>query len=571
MVTSAEPKAARRIGEYQLLEKIGEGGIAEIYKAFQPSLKREVAIKILSRKLTSDPELVGRFDQESLIIARLRHPNIIHVIDKGKTGDNYYFVMEYVDGTDFETMLSTGQYDFQQKMDVMVQLCKALDYAHKNNIVHRDVKPANILIDKEGNVLVADFGIAQIVAKDGREKSEGGWIMGTPAYMSPEQKSGTSRVDLRTDIYAVGVILYEVLTGRKPTGKYVSPSKLMQDIPGELDEIIEICLRSDPNDRFRSAVELKDRLLEVLSGSKDHKEKEPTVIAGVENLIGKCVFLDTVKEHPYGATYLVKNTQTNQIVVIKNLVNRIGGLKEARLLSSLKSRHILNIYGAGQTKGQSVFVMEYAKGGCLGDRMLRHYPWERALTVIKQAVLGLNYAHNNNIIHGNLRPSNILFDERDIVKLSDFGLPEHYSEKGVNWYGSPEGKKSKQADIYSLGIILCQMLTGQLPALRRASKDRVSAPDATIPERLSLIIDRMLAQDLKRRYQNTDELLSEIEDLQREPQVSNVNLGSPSQYGKQKSTKLKTTEEKKKAIIPYLIGFVLGTVFWLIVYFVLKS
>ena len=573
MTVSAIFKENGNIGEYEILEKIGEGGIAEIYKGIQPSLNREVAIKILSKNLTNNPEIIRRFEQESLIVAQLRHPNIIHIIDKGKKGDNYYFVMEYVDGTDFKTILSRGEYNFKQKMDVVVQLCKALDYAHKNNIVHRDVKPANILIDKDGNVLVADFGIAQIVGKGRKDSSGDEWIMGTPDYMSPEQKEGLPNIDLRADIYAVGVILYEILAGKKPIGKYVPPSILVEDIPEGLDWIVATCLQPEPNNRFKSAVELKDKLLEVLHESKQIKPEEPIAVSAVGDLIGKCIFLDTIKQHPYGATYLVKNIENNQIVVIKKLIDRIGGIREAKLLSSLRFKHILDMYSASENKNQAIFIMQYAKGGCLGDRMLRQYPWEKALKIVKQAARGLHYANSNNIIHGNLRPSNILFDENDTVKLSDFGLPEHYGEKGTNWYGSPENRKDGRSDIYSLGIIFYQMLFGQLPGLKKDVEDKLLMHKIKIPEQVSLIIDKMLAKKIEERYQTTDELLSDIEDFEEEHEISCVNSELTNAYNANGSSSEANTapNKNKMAILPYVIGFVLASVLWLVVYLFFKS
>ena len=134
-----------RVGEYKLIEKIGQGGVAEIYRAKQTSLDREVAIKVLSQRATVDSELVTRFEQEAKIIARLSHPNIVHVIDRGVDKGRYYFVMDYILGTNFREVLLKGHYDFKQKIEVVVQLLKALDYAHKNGVVHRDVKPLSLI------------------------------------------------------------------------------------------------------------------------------------------------------------------------------------------------------------------------------------------------------------------------------------------------------------------------------------------------------------------------------------------------------------------------------------------
>ena len=209
--TSKQPE----IPDYEITAKIGEGGIAEIFKARQISLNRDVAIKILFADFTNDEDIVRRFDQESVTIARLNHPNIVHVIDRGKDGDRYYFIMEFVDGISFKDMILSDKYPLQKKMKIIIGVLKGLDYAHKNGVIHRDIKPANILIDREGNPLVADFGIAQIVNNTEQESTSTDIIMGTLAYMSPEQKLSSANVNLTTDIYSVGVMIYEILTGQK--------------------------------------------------------------------------------------------------------------------------------------------------------------------------------------------------------------------------------------------------------------------------------------------------------------------------------------------------------------------
>ena len=186
MTPCVQDKKTVKIGEYTLSGKVGQGGIAEIYRARQDSLDRDVAIKILFSKLTDDKDIVRRFERESIVIARLVHPNIVHIIDKGVAGGRYYFVMEYIDGTNLKEIIGSDKVSLQTKLEMIVQVCKGLDYAHKNGVIHRDVKPANILVDRQGNALVADFGIAQFVGAPESEMTSTDVIMGTRAYMSPE-------------------------------------------------------------------------------------------------------------------------------------------------------------------------------------------------------------------------------------------------------------------------------------------------------------------------------------------------------------------------------------------------
>jgi serine/threonine protein kinase len=259
------------IGSYVVTGKIGQGGIAEIFRAKQESLERDVAIKILFARFSDDSEILRRFERESVVIARLNHPNIVHVIDKGKTGNRYYFVMEYVDGTSLREVMDSQKIPVRAKLEMVAQVCKALDYAHKNGVIHRDIKPANILVDREGNPMVADFGIAQIVSSGDADVTASDLVMGTLAYMSPEQKVSSTNVDQTTDIYALGVIIYEILVGKKPLGRFKMPSELDSNIPPEYDVIVQKCLAQEPKDRFQTAEELKIAILNVIGGGKSQK------------------------------------------------------------------------------------------------------------------------------------------------------------------------------------------------------------------------------------------------------------------------------------------------------------
>ncbi|MBU8933825.1 MAG: protein kinase [candidate division Zixibacteria bacterium] len=516
---AAKPKKQIKIGSYVVTGKVGQGGIAEIYKARQESLDRDVAIKILSTKLTNDPDIVMRFERESLVVARLNHPNIVHVIDKGKAGNRYYFVMDYIDGTSLREVIDSDKIPLATKLDMMIQVCKALDYAHKNGVIHRDIKPANILIDRQGNALVADFGIAQIVGVPEGEMTASDVVMGTFSYMSPEQKISSANVDQTTDIYAMGIMLYEILCGKKPLGHFKMPSEIVKGADSRFDDIVLKCLAQESKDRFQAAVELKDALLEITGGGSQSGDTCSLSVSGTESFLGKCRYLDTIRETSFGSTILVENQVTKKLYVIKKHSKGEMGRKEAKLLSSMKHKNIINIFGAGGDKKTTVVISAYAQGGSLADRMVRCYDWEAAFKIILEVAIGLDFAHKNNIMHGNLRPSNILFDADEVVKLSDFGLPIHYGgPRKKNWYSPPERKISRQGDIFGLGVILHQLIIGHNPNYDSGNNLILDELRNKMQEELVQMISKMLAIRVSRRYQTTQEFLLDWDDFERQLQ-----------------------------------------------------
>lgn len=174
-----------------------------------------------------------------------------------------------MEGTDLSSIIKKGNYDTNKKVDVIIQVCKALSFAHKNGIIHRDIKPENILINSEGDALVSDFGIAQLFDK--QQVTSDGTVMGTIAYMSPEQKVSARNVTSASDIYSLGVVMYEMFTGTKPLGRFKIPSEINSSIPKQLENAMLKCLETKPEDRFKLADDLKDQLLEILQGA--HIEK----------------------------------------------------------------------------------------------------------------------------------------------------------------------------------------------------------------------------------------------------------------------------------------------------------
>ncbi len=240
------------LGPYRIINQIGEGGMATVYKAYQPSMDRNVAIKVLPSKLAESSEFTQRFQQEARIIAKLEHPHILPVFDYGENNGVTYFVMRYLDAGTLREKMETGRPLPLDEIDrLFTQLADALSYAHSNGIIHRDLKPSNALIDLQGNLFLTDFGIAKLLESASPRLTQTDAIMGTPAYISPEQAMAI-QVDQRSDIYSLGIILYEMVTGRVPFVaetplavilKHVSdplplPSTVKADIPEAIEKVV---------------------------------------------------------------------------------------------------------------------------------------------------------------------------------------------------------------------------------------------------------------------------------------------------------------------------------------------
>lgn len=544
------------LGDFKLISKIGQGGIAEIYKAIQMKLNREVAVKILSSKLTQDPEIVRRFDRESMTIARLNHPNIVHVIDRGYSQGRYYFAMEYVEGASFKEVLQQADLPMRTRLDMIVMTLKGLDYAHKNGVIHRDVKPANILIDLHGIAKVADFGIAHLAETPSGEATSMDIVMGTMAYMSPEQKVSAANVDHTTDIYAVGVMLYEALVGQKPMGKFKLPSELNPKIPTGFDRVIEKALATRAEDRYQSAVAFKDELLDLVSVQTQQSKTDPThgAVRGVEGIVGKCRFLDTIREGSHGSTYLVEESQSKKLIVIKRCNQGDHGQREAQKLAKLTHENIITILGAGGDKSKTVVVMEYAPGGSLADRMVRKYDWQEAFSLGVKIAEALSFAAQNSIVHGNLRPSNVLFDDHDNPKLTDFGMLPHYTTRR-NWYAPPEKGTSGRGDLYALGVIMHQMIFGKTPNFTRQGDLSINSGPSKTPQPVMEIFKKLLALQCSDRYQSADEFLADWRTFQRD---QNLPLVEPKSFQVEKKQKKSHFSGAGVFVIGLGLGMIIG-------------
>ncbi|MDB6131121.1 MAG: prkC 34 [Verrucomicrobiales bacterium] len=260
--------------QLEIIEFLGKGGMGAVYKARQPALDRLVALKILAPHGANDTGFTERFSREARALAKLNHPNIIAVYEVGQTDGLPFFIMEYVDGLNLRQLQHAGKLSTREALKIVPQICEALQFAHDEGIVHRDIKPENILIDKKGRVKIADFGIAKIMGKStpALEAVEGataeppivpvppiteeGKVIGTPNYMAPEQREQPQTVDHRADIFSLGVVFYEMLTGELPLGKFASPSARV-GVDVRLDEVVLRALEKEPSRRYQHASHVK--------------------------------------------------------------------------------------------------------------------------------------------------------------------------------------------------------------------------------------------------------------------------------------------------------------------------
>ncbi|NLC68028.1 MAG: Stk1 family PASTA domain-containing Ser/Thr kinase, partial [Clostridiaceae bacterium] len=319
---------------YELIEKIGGGGMAVVYKARCRLLNRYVAVKVLREEFTGDEEFVKRFEIEAQSAASLSHPNIVPIYDVGNENNVYYIVMEYVDGITLkEYIAEKGPLEWKEAIRIATQICSAIEHAHIKKIIHRDIKPQNILVTKEGIAKVTDFGIAR--AATSSTITMVGTTIGSVHYFSPEQARG-GYIDEKSDLYSLGIVLYEMVTGRMPfdgespvaialmhiQDKPVPPTELNKDIPKALNDIIIKAIRKEQSNRYQSASEMLEDLYRALrepygSFAEDNGEEEsPT--RKIKAINGR----EIGEENDDDSMARDKGISTRRIVINKN--NRKG-------------------------------------------------------------------------------------------------------------------------------------------------------------------------------------------------------------------------------------------------------
>jgi serine/threonine protein kinase len=392
-IPPAVAEVAKLFPQFEILELLGQGGMGAVYKARQPALDRLVALKILPPQASGDSGFADRFTREARALARLSHPNIVAVHEFGQAGGLHYFVMEYVEGLNLRQLEQAGKLTPREAMKIIPQICDALQFAHDEGIVHRDIKPENVMIDKKGRVKIADFGLAKILGlePEGMRLTGAKDVMGTPHYMAPEQIEHPQEVDHRADIYSLGVVFYEMLTGELPLGKFAPPSrKVLVDV--RLDEVVLHALEKEPERRYQQASEVKSDVETIAtSPSRANVPPPPPIYPGAASPSAPPP-ASSAKPVTYGSATV---TIPAIGLVVTGLLKLLSALTAILLFSHLQSSWLGNLmgpaasflpfndplfgWGIGLFKGIPGLLMIY---GGLQMVQLRSYAWSIAAGIV---------------------------------------------------------------------------------------------------------------------------------------------------------------------------------------------
>jgi serine/threonine protein kinase len=490
----------RKLASYRLERLLGVGGMGQVYYAWDEALDRPAAVKLLADRYRDLPTYAQRFVQEAKALARWRHENIVQIYYAGQeeteNGILYFYAMEYVQGVDLAQAMAKYTADgrlmpHNDVLHVGERVAAALDFAHRHGIIHRDVKPANVLIDTNGRIVLSDFGLAMDVAG-----SETGQVVGSPRYTAPEQARKSAAAVPQSDLYSLGIMLYEMLVGRVPFDDPSATSIAVQHVtqppphprtlnPALNTAVADVLLRAlskAPGERYQTGQELMEHLGRALKGTPRQADE----LLGQQ--LDEYELTELLGQGAMGRIYRGYDVRLKRNVAIKvidatyraDADYRARFEREAQAIAQLEHPHIVSLYRYGEVSGLFYMAMQYIEGRTLKAALAEYreqggtVPPAEASRIIREVCSALDYAHSKGIIHRDVKPSNIMLDTAGHAYLTDFGLAllADTETKGET-FGSPhyiapeQAISSKtavpQSDLYAVGVILYEMFTGQLP------------------------------------------------------------------------------------------------------------
>jgi eukaryotic-like serine/threonine-protein kinase len=547
------------VRRYEVLERLGQGGMGTVYKVQDLELDRVVALKTIRPDLASNASALRRLKQETLLTRQIAHRNVIRVFDLGVSEGLRFITMEFVEGNDLKSVLELKKkLPVDKALEILTQIVQGLVAAHGEDVVHRDLKPQNILLSNDGRVRIVDFGLARSFADTGITHT--GTILGTPTYMAPEQALG-KQGDVRSDIFSFGVIAFEMLSGALPYPNQTLSESLLSrtrgqarpiedfapETPAWLARIVMRCLEREPQNRYATAGDLEADLLAREVCPFSVTPLSATSLAP-GTMIGTRYRIEAdAGEGGMGKVYRALDLELQRTVALKvvkpELANNSGILDQLKheisIASQISHKNVLRVHDMGETSGLRYVSMAWADGEDLASLLKRTgpLPEEQVVTFGVEICEGLEAAHEQGVSHRDLKPSNVLLTQGGHACIADFGLAHSLqlpkeasgattpSTSGTPRYMSPEQVDGvdidHRTDIYSLGLILYEMATGRIPfndestiqTMTQRITERPASPrvmNPSVSEHLAKVILKCLEREPKLRYESVSALLTDL-------------------------------------------------------------
>jgi serine/threonine protein kinase len=573
---------------YEILQELGRGGMGVVYKARHLASQRLVALKMIRDGALAGSLDRARFRVEAEAGARMRHPNIVEIYEVGESAGRSYFAMELLEGGSLDRHLAGRRFSAGQAAELICTLARAVQHAHEQKIIHRDLKPGNILFASGGvasgpladtanhtplstpQPKITDFGLAKRLDSQSTALTKDGAVVGTAHYMAPEQADGRiGEIGPATDVYALGAILYELLTGAPPFQgdswaqavqrvlheEPMPPARLRPEVPQAVEAICLKCLEKDPRRRYGAASELADDLERFLAGQPTRAQP----LGPLERLTRLAArdgyqIVGEIGRGPCSVMYQARYQALQQAVVLK--VFR-GGLcrrddwearlkRGAEMAAGLAHPQLISVQRAGWWDDAAYLALEHVPQGSLAARIAqhggRHASPADALRLVEQVAEVVAYLHRQGVVHGNLKPSNVLLAADGIPRLADLrwsgglyqdGLPGDDEQPMGLAYLAPEFLRNRASeprpytDIYGLGLILYELLTGRPPFTAASARELLEqvrsadpAPPSSVNPHVTGDVDwvclKCLRKDQWRRHARVFDLVQVLRECQGE-------------------------------------------------------